>query len=320
MADTLRIKRRAVGGAAGPPATLKAAEIAFNEQDNTLYYGKGDSGGNATSIIAIAGDAKQNTGSYQPLDAGLTSLANAAYVGTLYYLYADNVWQSVNIGSGLTFSGGVLSAAAPVTTPPKTTSYIGVGSYTYTVPAGAKLLVVEIQGGGGGGWAGQPGGGGGVGGSSSFGNMVCAAGSGSSGGNVTTGAGGVLRHYSPGADGGSFGSPANGTSLWASGSPGAVSPWGGAGSAGYGAVGGNAKTGTGSGGGGGGTNSVTQATGGAGGGAGAYALAVFGEPGDPLAAAYSVVVGHGGGGGAASGNGLGGGSGASGFVYVTAYF
>jgi hypothetical protein len=56
MVDTLRIKRRAAGGAAGPPATLKSAEIAFNEQDNTLYYGKGDSGGNATSIIAIAGD------------------------------------------------------------------------------------------------------------------------------------------------------------------------------------------------------------------------------------------------------------------------
>jgi hypothetical protein len=56
MANILRIKRRAVGGAAGPPATLKSAEIAFNEQDNTLYYGKGDSGGNATSVIAIAGD------------------------------------------------------------------------------------------------------------------------------------------------------------------------------------------------------------------------------------------------------------------------
>jgi hypothetical protein len=55
MADVLRIKRRAVGGAAGPPASLAAAEIAFNEQDNTLYYGKGNSAGNATSVIPIAG-------------------------------------------------------------------------------------------------------------------------------------------------------------------------------------------------------------------------------------------------------------------------
>jgi hypothetical protein len=55
MADVLRIKRRAVGGAAGPPAALAAAEIAYNEQDDTLYYGKGNSAGAATSIVPIAG-------------------------------------------------------------------------------------------------------------------------------------------------------------------------------------------------------------------------------------------------------------------------
>jgi Right handed beta helix region len=55
MADTLRVKRRAAGGAAGPPAALAAAEIAFNEQDNTLYYGSGNSAGAATSIFPIAG-------------------------------------------------------------------------------------------------------------------------------------------------------------------------------------------------------------------------------------------------------------------------
>lgn len=55
MANTLRIKRRASGGA-GAPASLLNAELAFNEVDNTLYYGKGDSGGNATSILAIGGD------------------------------------------------------------------------------------------------------------------------------------------------------------------------------------------------------------------------------------------------------------------------
>jgi hypothetical protein len=55
MADVLRIKRRAVGGAAGPPATLAAAELAFNEVDNTLYYGKGNNGsGVATSVVAVA--------------------------------------------------------------------------------------------------------------------------------------------------------------------------------------------------------------------------------------------------------------------------
>jgi len=57
MSNTLRIKRRAAGGAAGAPASLANAELAFNEQDNTLYYGTGTggAGGTATSVIAIAG-------------------------------------------------------------------------------------------------------------------------------------------------------------------------------------------------------------------------------------------------------------------------
>jgi hypothetical protein len=55
MTDTLRIKRRPAGGAAGAPTSLSSSEIAFNEVDDTLWYGKGDSGGLATSIIPIAG-------------------------------------------------------------------------------------------------------------------------------------------------------------------------------------------------------------------------------------------------------------------------
>lgn len=57
MANTVRIKRRAAGGAAGAPTSLANAELAFNEQDDVLYYGKGTGGANgtATSVIAIAG-------------------------------------------------------------------------------------------------------------------------------------------------------------------------------------------------------------------------------------------------------------------------
>jgi len=39
MANTLRIKRRATGNA-GAPASLENDELAFNEVDNILYYGK----------------------------------------------------------------------------------------------------------------------------------------------------------------------------------------------------------------------------------------------------------------------------------------
>lgn len=64
MASTLRIKRR-ITGAAGAPGALKNAELAYNEVDNVLYYGKGDAGdGTATSIIQIGGSGAFATVSY----------------------------------------------------------------------------------------------------------------------------------------------------------------------------------------------------------------------------------------------------------------
>lgn len=55
MANTIRIKRRA-SGSSGAPASLKNAELAFNEVDQKLYYGKGvDGNGDATQVIAIGG-------------------------------------------------------------------------------------------------------------------------------------------------------------------------------------------------------------------------------------------------------------------------
>jgi hypothetical protein len=56
MPNVVRIKRRA-SGSPGAPSTLANAELAFNEVDNTLYYGKGTggAGGSATTIEAIAG-------------------------------------------------------------------------------------------------------------------------------------------------------------------------------------------------------------------------------------------------------------------------
>ncbi len=66
MSNPIRIKRRAAGGAAGAPASLANAELAYNEQDDTLYYGKGTSGagGTATQVVAIGGP-----GAFLPLTA-----------------------------------------------------------------------------------------------------------------------------------------------------------------------------------------------------------------------------------------------------------
>jgi phage-related tail fiber protein len=56
MSNTIRIKRRA-SGASGAPSSLENAELAFNEVDDVLYYGKGTggAGGTATTVLAIAG-------------------------------------------------------------------------------------------------------------------------------------------------------------------------------------------------------------------------------------------------------------------------
>jgi hypothetical protein len=52
----------------------------------------------------------QPAGSYQPLDADLTSLAAASGTDTIYYRSAANTWSPVTIGANLTFSSGTLAA------------------------------------------------------------------------------------------------------------------------------------------------------------------------------------------------------------------
>jgi hypothetical protein len=53
MANTVRIKRRALGGASGAPNTLAQSELAYSEVDQILYIGQG-TGGSAT-VVSIGG-------------------------------------------------------------------------------------------------------------------------------------------------------------------------------------------------------------------------------------------------------------------------
>jgi hypothetical protein len=57
VANTIRIKRRAIGGGVGAPSSLANAELAFNEDSQILYYGLGVGGenGTATSALPIGG-------------------------------------------------------------------------------------------------------------------------------------------------------------------------------------------------------------------------------------------------------------------------
>ena len=87
MANTIRIKRRATG-AVGAPVGLANAELAFNEVDNTLYYGKGTggAGGTATTVDAIAG-----SGAFTTLTSAQTISGDKTYSGAL-----NAITQAIN--------------------------------------------------------------------------------------------------------------------------------------------------------------------------------------------------------------------------------
>ena len=91
MANTIRIKRRATG-AVGAPTALANAELAFNEVDNTLYYGKGTGGaaGTATTVDAIGGSgAFVNLTGVQTISGAKTLSANNTFSG-------DNTFTGIN--------------------------------------------------------------------------------------------------------------------------------------------------------------------------------------------------------------------------------
>jgi hypothetical protein len=79
MANTIRIKRRGSGNA-GAPSSLENAELAYNEVDDVLYYGKGTggAGGTATTVEAIGG-----LGAYMGLSGTQTITGNKTFSGTV---------------------------------------------------------------------------------------------------------------------------------------------------------------------------------------------------------------------------------------------
>jgi len=87
MPNAIRIKRRLSGGAAGSPTGLLNAELAYNEVDNTLYYGFGDAGGGvASSVSAIAGaGAYVSLTGNQSIAGTKTATGAISVTGTLDY-------------------------------------------------------------------------------------------------------------------------------------------------------------------------------------------------------------------------------------------
>lgn len=79
MTNTIRIKKRASGGASGAPSSLAPSELAYSEVDNILSYGFGDAGGGAaSSVISIAG-----SGAFATLTSAQTLSGNKTFTGTV---------------------------------------------------------------------------------------------------------------------------------------------------------------------------------------------------------------------------------------------
>lgn len=145
MANTIRVKRRS-SGAIGAPASLENAELAFNEVDDVLYYGKGTggAGGTATTIEAIAGKGAYLALSGDQTVAGTKTFSstitgsisgNAGTVTNGVYTtgsYADPSW--ITSIAGTKVSGNISGNSANVTG----TVAIANGGSGATTAAGAR--------------------------------------------------------------------------------------------------------------------------------------------------------------------------------------
>ncbi len=143
MANTIRIKRRITGGA-GAPSSLKNSELAFNEVDGILYYGKGsDVDGNATTIPAIAGD-----GAFVSLSGNQTISGTKTVTGTLALTGATidgfTTTGGVTIGGDLTVNGTTTTVnSVTITVDDKN---IELGSVTSPTDAGADGGGITLKG------------------------------------------------------------------------------------------------------------------------------------------------------------------------------
>ena len=118
MSNTIRIKRRS-SGTTDAPSSLENAELAFNEVDDILYYGKGvgGAGGSATTVEAIGGK-----GAFVGLAGTQTITGNKTFSGTV---------ALGSSASATTKSAGDNSTA--VATTAYVDSAITAASYTFTL-------------------------------------------------------------------------------------------------------------------------------------------------------------------------------------------
>jgi hypothetical protein len=152
MANTLRIKRRATGNA-GAPTSLENAELAFNEVDNILYYGKGTggAGGSATTVEAIGG-----YGAYTTLSTTQTITGDKTFSGVVIVptpsanthaatkAYVDSALPTLSgTENQITYTSGTIALATNVTTPGNLTVTGDLTVQGNTTTLNTSTLVVE---------------------------------------------------------------------------------------------------------------------------------------------------------------------------------
>jgi hypothetical protein len=131
MANTIRIKRRA-SGLAGAPETLNNAELAFNEVDNTLYYGKGTGGigGSATTVEPIGG-----IGAFVSLSGNQTINGTKTFSTTINGSISGNAATADKLSTARTLTIGLSGKSFDGSTA-VTWTLAEIGAYAATNPAG----------------------------------------------------------------------------------------------------------------------------------------------------------------------------------------
>lgn len=148
MSNTIRIKRRAAGGATGAPATLANAELAYNESDlggGILYYGFGTGGvgGSASQIVAIGGP-----GAFVNLTGTQTHSGSLTFTGSVNLSAATvtgfTTTGNVTIGGDLTVNGTTTTVNS--TTVSVDDKNIELGSTASPTDAGADGGGITLKG------------------------------------------------------------------------------------------------------------------------------------------------------------------------------
>jgi hypothetical protein len=116
MSNTLRIKRRALGGASGAPSSLAQSELAYSEVDGVLHIGVG-TGGSAT-VVAIGGPGAYLTSStaastyLTQSSASSTYLTSSAASSTYLPLSGGTISQNLTIAGNLTVNGSTTTISS----------------------------------------------------------------------------------------------------------------------------------------------------------------------------------------------------------------